>query len=50
MAAGLLGMMGSANVDALKGRTVLVGLIVGFGAFVLLGVVKLIESRRHARD
>jgi ribose/xylose/arabinose/galactoside ABC-type transport system permease subunit len=47
---GLLGMMGSANVEALKGRTVFVGLVAGLGTLLLLGFVKLMESRRSARE
>jgi ribose/xylose/arabinose/galactoside ABC-type transport system permease subunit len=46
---GLLAMMGSANVEVLKGRSVTFGLAVGVVAFFVLAVVKLLESRRDRR-
>jgi ribose/xylose/arabinose/galactoside ABC-type transport system permease subunit len=49
IAAGLLGMMGSANVELLKGRTVLVGLVIGLASLALLSAVKWIESRRSTQ-
>lgn len=49
IAMGLLAMMGSANVEVLKGRSVVFGLVVGVVAFFVLAVVKLLESRRERR-
>jgi len=46
--AGLLSMMGSANVEALRGRTVPFGIAVGLAALVLLSAVRWLESRRSA--
>jgi ribose/xylose/arabinose/galactoside ABC-type transport system permease subunit len=46
---GLIAMMGSANVDVLKGRSILFGLAVGVLTFVVLAAVKLFESRRMAK-
>src|SRR4029079_11421870 len=47
---GLIAMMGSANVDVLKGRSILFGLAVGVLTFVVLAAVKLFESRRMTND
>jgi len=47
LTAGLLAMMGSANVDVLKGRTALFGGGVGLLAFFALATVKALESRRQ---
>jgi ribose/xylose/arabinose/galactoside ABC-type transport system permease subunit len=47
MAAGLLAMMGSANVELLKGRTILFGVAVGLVALLALGAIKLMESQRE---
>jgi ABC-type glucose/galactose transport system permease subunit len=46
IAVGLLAMMGSANVEALRGRTTLFGLAVSLAALLALGAVKLWQSRR----
>jgi hypothetical protein len=50
IAAGLLAMMGSANVELLKGRTILFGLAVGLVALFVLGAAKLIEVQRQSRS
>lgn len=50
IAAGLLAMMGSANVELLKGRTVLFGLAVGLVALFVLGAIKLLELQRQSRS
>ena len=44
--AGLLAMMGAANVDALKGRTGGFGVVIGVGVLLLLAVVRWMEGRR----
>jgi len=44
--AGLLSMMGSANVEALRGRTVPFGLGVGMMVLLVLAAVRWLESRR----
>ncbi|MEX2174572.1 MAG: ABC transporter permease [Pirellulaceae bacterium] len=49
IAAGLLAMMSSANVDALQGRLVLVGVTVGLTTLFLLSTVKLIEWQRTSK-
>jgi len=46
---GLLAMMGSANVEVLKGRSVVFGTAVGLVAFFVLALVKLVESKRQPR-
>jgi ribose/xylose/arabinose/galactoside ABC-type transport system permease subunit len=46
VAAGLLAMMGSANVEALQGRTFVFGGAVGVVTLVVLGLVKVLELRR----
>jgi hypothetical protein len=43
---GLIAMMGSANVEVLKGRSLVFGLAVGLVTFFMLAAVKLLESRR----
>jgi ribose/xylose/arabinose/galactoside ABC-type transport system permease subunit len=47
MSAGLLAMMGSANVELLRGRTILFGIAVGFVTLFILAAIKLIESQRE---
>jgi hypothetical protein len=46
---GLLAMMGSANVELLKGRTVAFGIGVGLVTFFVLAAVKVLESRQGQR-
>jgi ribose/xylose/arabinose/galactoside ABC-type transport system permease subunit len=46
LTAGLLAMMGGANVDVLRGRSVVFGGIVTVVAFLALAAVKVFESRR----
>lgn len=46
--AGLLAMMGSANVEIAKGKSVGFGVAVGAVMLVVLGTVKAFEVRRHA--
>jgi ribose/xylose/arabinose/galactoside ABC-type transport system permease subunit len=46
--AGLLSMMGSANVEALRGRTVPFGSAVGLAVLLLLSAVRWLEGRRTA--
>jgi len=46
---GLLAMMGSANIEMLKGRSVVFGTAVGLVAFFVLALVKLVESKRQRR-
>ena len=46
LAAGLLAMMGSANVEQSKGRTLIFGFAVGLMTLFVLGAVTLLESRR----
>ncbi|MFM8282414.1 MAG: ABC transporter permease [Planctomycetaceae bacterium] len=46
--AGLLSMMGSANIEAVRGRTVPFGLAVGVAVLLLLGLVRWLEGRRTA--
>jgi ribose/xylose/arabinose/galactoside ABC-type transport system permease subunit len=45
---GLLAMMGSANVDLLKGRTLIFGLAVGLLMLAALTAIKLLEAKRAA--
>jgi ribose/xylose/arabinose/galactoside ABC-type transport system permease subunit len=44
--AGLIAMMGAANVDAFEGRTGLLGAAVGGGVFLLLAAFRWLEGRR----
>jgi hypothetical protein len=44
--AGLLAMMGAANVDAIKGRTAAFGMVAGCCVLVILAAVRWMESRR----
>jgi hypothetical protein len=44
---GLIAMMGSANVEAIGGRTVPFGIAVGVATLAALGLVKLGELRRR---
>jgi hypothetical protein len=48
--AGLAAMMGSVNVEFLKGRSLLFGLAIGLLSFFILAAIKLLESnrRKHA--
>jgi ribose/xylose/arabinose/galactoside ABC-type transport system permease subunit len=45
--AGLLAMMAGANVDMLKGRTLIFGFIVGLATLVMLIALKLLQFRRQ---
>jgi len=47
--AGLLAMMGSANADLFRGRSVVFGLMVGLVTLFALAVVKLLETKREPR-
>ncbi|HZN32176.1 MAG TPA: ABC transporter permease [Pirellulaceae bacterium] len=49
ISAGLLAMMGGANVEVLKGRTVWFGVAVGVVTFLLLTAVKLLEMQRRPK-
>lgn len=44
--AGLLAMMGAANVEAFRGRTGLLGVVVGGGVLLLLSAIRWTEGRR----
>ncbi len=44
---GLIAMMGSANVDLLKGRSVVFGLAIGLAVLLFLLAVKFLEMRRQ---
>ncbi len=46
---GLLAMMGSANVEMLKGQSVVFGTAVGLVVFFVLAMVKLVELKRNRR-
>jgi len=45
--AGLAAMMGSVNVEFLKGRSLLFGLAIGLLSFFILAAIKLLETNRH---
>jgi hypothetical protein len=47
MGIGLLAMMGSTNIDLLKGRQVIFGLAVGLVTLFVLAIVKLLEGQRE---
>lgn len=47
--AGLLAMMGSANTELFKGRSVVFGLMVGLVTLFALAAVKLLETKREPR-
>jgi ribose/xylose/arabinose/galactoside ABC-type transport system permease subunit len=49
VAAGLLAMMGSANVELLKGRTLIFGFAVGLATLFILAIIKLLESQRERK-
>jgi ribose/xylose/arabinose/galactoside ABC-type transport system permease subunit len=47
MTTGLLAMMGSANMDLLPGGSTTVGLAIGLITLLVLGAIKLVESKRE---
>ncbi len=49
LAAGLLAMMGSANIEWFRGQTVAIGSIVGLVVLVGLATIKWLESRRDQK-
>jgi hypothetical protein len=49
MGTGLLAMIGSSNVDLLKGRTILFGIAVGLVTLFILAIIKLLEGQREKR-
>lgn len=48
LSAGLLAMMGSANLEVLKGRSLIVGGVVTSVSLALLGAIKFLEVRRRS--